>query len=341
MFEYIVPFFLIIALILYVVFGGADFGAGIVELFSKPSKRAETEILVYRAIGPIWEANHVWLIVIIVILFVGFPNAYVVLSTYLHIPMFLMLLGIIIRGTTFMFRHYDAIQDEAQLYYSAVFRWSSFITPFFLGLTAGAPLLGRIETNPTDFYSGFVAPWANAFCISMGFFVCAISAYLAAILLIGEAPSSEKGRYIRMALWWNVATVITGGFVFLAAEYNGLPLLEEFIQDWHCLVIAGLATLSLPVLRRAVSRPMPILQRLIAGFQIGCILIAWLWNQYPVLVRLKDGMTITVKDSLAPAATLQTLGIALIVGVMIIIPSLIYLYLIFKSDPHFGYEEGH
>jgi cytochrome bd-type quinol oxidase subunit 2 len=110
------------------------------------------------------------------------------------------------------------------------------------------------------------------------------------------------------------------------------------------LVIAGLATLSLPVLRRAVNRPLPIVQRSIAGFQIGCILNAWLWHQYAVLVRLKDGMPITIKDSPAPAATLpcKRWGIVLIVALMIIniiIAYLIYLYIVLKSDPHFGYEE--
>ena len=100
---YVVVIFLWTSILLYLLLGGADFGAGIIELFSRKSERATTRKTMYEAIGPVWEANHMWLIIAIVILFVGFPIIYTTVSVYLHIPLVCMLLGIIARGTAFVF----------------------------------------------------------------------------------------------------------------------------------------------------------------------------------------------------------------------------------------------
>src|SRR5687768_13901431 len=112
--EYVVIAYLWLSILLYLVLGGADFGAGIIELFTSAKNRSKTRNTLYHAIGPIWEANHMWLIIAIVILFVGFPVIYSEMSTYLHIPLVIMLIGIIARGTAFVFRHYDAVKDEMQ-----------------------------------------------------------------------------------------------------------------------------------------------------------------------------------------------------------------------------------
>src|SRR6476469_5274693 len=116
--EYIVITFLFLSILLYVLLGGADFGAGIVELFTSRKNKGKTRRTLYHAIGPIWEANHMWLIIAIVILFVGFPVIYATMSVYLHIPLAIMLLGIIARGTAFAFRHYDAVVDNMQKVYN-------------------------------------------------------------------------------------------------------------------------------------------------------------------------------------------------------------------------------
>src|SRR4051812_5064628 len=117
----LIAFFLAASILLYALFAGADFGAGILEAFlAKQKRQAQREILTH-AIGPVWEANHVWLILAIVILFVGFPKAYSALSVIFHIPLTLMLIGVILRGCAFTFRHYDAIQDQSQRYYTFIF----------------------------------------------------------------------------------------------------------------------------------------------------------------------------------------------------------------------------
>src|SRR6187431_3756718 len=130
----VVTLYLCLSVLLYFLLGGADFGAGIIEMFTSKKNIRRTRKTLYHAIGPIWEANHMWLIIAIVILFVGFPYIYTTLSIYLHIPLTIMLLGIIARGTAFVFRHYDAIVDDMQKLYNRIFVLSSFVTPLFLGI---------------------------------------------------------------------------------------------------------------------------------------------------------------------------------------------------------------
>src|SRR5436190_19435541 len=129
MMLYVIIIFLWTAILLYLLMGGADFGAGIIELFTSKRNERLTRRTMYSAIGPIWEANHMWLIIAIVILFVGFPMIYTTMSVNLHIPLTIMLLGIIARGTAFTFRHYDAVKDDMQNLYNPIFEYSSFITP--------------------------------------------------------------------------------------------------------------------------------------------------------------------------------------------------------------------
>src|SRR5665648_1246704 len=116
-----------VAVLFYVLLGGADFGAGIIELVT--GKRGIDTIS--KAIAPVWEANHIWLILAVVILFNGFPLVYTTFTTYLHIPLFIILLGIIFRGTAFTFRYYDTVEDNTNKYYTQLFRISSLLTPFF------------------------------------------------------------------------------------------------------------------------------------------------------------------------------------------------------------------
>src|SRR3984885_12971201 len=142
---YVVIAYLWASILLYLLLGGADFGAGILELFTSEKNRGITRKTMYRAIGPIWEANHMWLIIAIVILFVGFPAIYTTMSIHLHIPLVIMLMGIIARGTAFAFRNYDAVTDNMQKVYNKIFVYSSFITPLFLGIIAGSAVSGMID----------------------------------------------------------------------------------------------------------------------------------------------------------------------------------------------------
>src|SRR5512146_2241093 len=168
---YVVIIFLLIAVFLYCLLGGADFGAGIIELFAG-SNKDKIKTLVSKAMAPIWEANHMWVIITVVILFMGFPAIYTQVSISLYIPLILLLIGIIFRGTAFTFRHYDAILDESQIIYSRIFAVSSLIVSFFFGLIVGALVSGKITPEPANFYEGYIHPWINLFSISTGIFIC-------------------------------------------------------------------------------------------------------------------------------------------------------------------------
>ena len=161
--------------------GGADFGAGIIELFTSKKNKSSVRKTAYSAMGPIWEANHMWLIIAIVILFVGFPDIYSLMSTYLHIPLVVMLLGIIARGTAFTFRHYDAVKDNMQKVYNKIYVYSSFVTPLFLGIIAGSAVARTIDPAANDFVSAYIAPWFNFFSIAVGLFTVSLCGFLAAV----------------------------------------------------------------------------------------------------------------------------------------------------------------
>src|SRR5688572_25647684 len=220
---YVVIIYLWAAILLYLLLGGADFGAGIIELFTSKKNERLTRRTMYKAIGPIWEANHMWLIITIVILFVGFPAIYTTMSVHLHIPLVIMLLGIIARGTAFTFRHYDAVVDDMQEVYNRIFAWSSFLTPFFLGIIAGSAVSGQIDTEARDFLTAYVYSWLSWFTVAIGLFTVGICGFLAAVYLIGEAESpQERARFRKKAFVMNIAAVASGGLVFLAAEKQNI-----------------------------------------------------------------------------------------------------------------------
>lgn len=324
----VVIIFMALSLLAYALFGGADFGAGIIEIFSGK----QTKHTITHAIAPVWEANHIWLILLVVILFMGFPLIYAQMSLYLHIPLVILLIGIVLRGTAFTFRHYDAVQDRSQTYYTLVFMVSSIIAPLLLGVITGALILGRINPEADNFYDTFMAPWFNVFCWVMGIFTCCLFSFLAAVYLIGEAEREEvKDRFFNIARNANIATVVSGGLVFAAAEWNGLSLAGMFLESLWALTAVVLATISQPLLWWSLVKRQVLMPRLIAGFQTLMILGAWFWVQYPVLLRYQNGEYLGIFNTAAPEATMRQLALALLVGSLLILPALFYLLKTFKS----------
>lgn len=333
--TYVVMLFLGAALFLYCLLGGADFGAGVLQIFMKRSRREKYEELVLKAMGPVWEANHMWLIIVVVILFNGFPKAYAELSIYFHVPLTIMLVGIILRGCAFSFRHYDAIKDKTWKYYSNIFSVSSIITPVMLGTIIGALMLGRVDRDAATYYEKFVAPWFNLFSFSVGIFVLCLFTLLASVFLVGETPSAElKNEFIRKAKAANLWTVGMGGVVFLLAQFNGLSLLKFYLQ--HPVTFAGIvgATVSLYVLWKYLDPHVVWKSRLVAGFQLLMIMGAWFVIIYPHVIFYADGTTLSLLETAAPAATLNVLGTALIIGTVIFAPALYYLFVVFKGSQY-------
>jgi cytochrome bd ubiquinol oxidase subunit II len=317
---------------LYTILGGADFGAGIIETFA--GKKGERTIS--KAIAPVWEANHVWLILAVVILFTAFPTVYASLSLVLHIPLMMVLLGIIFRGTAFTFRHYDVLHDHTHKYYTLLFKVSSFVTPFFLGVTLGAMILGRLTFDQSvGFYEMFIAPWLNVFCFIMGVFVVTLFAYISAVFLVGETRNDrERRRYAMFSRQLMVFTMLFGLLVFAAAEMEGHHLFDEFRRSSVSIITLLSATLLCPVIYIFLNRSSnkTLYLRVAVGVQVTAILTGWFYIQYPVLIQVRGGEDYTFFNTQAPQATLQQLLIALIVGLVMVVPGFLYLFKVFKVE---------
>jgi cytochrome bd ubiquinol oxidase subunit II len=336
--EYVVIAYLYLAILLYVLLGGADFGAGIIELFTSQREIRRTRKTLYHAIGPIWEANHMWLIITIVILFVGFPIIYSDLSVYLHIPLLIMLMGIIARGTAFVFRHYDAVEDEMQELYNKVFVWSSCITPFFLGVIAGSTISGHINKEAQTFLDAYILSWLNWFSIGVGLFTVALCGFLASVYLIGEADNdNDRQRFIQKAKRTNIIAVVAGVLVFVAAIADEVPLFNWVFGEPVGLIAVIAATLSLIVMWRWIHTKILLIPRVLVGFQVTMILLAISYPHFPNFVILKGGENLSLFEYIAPLKTMWALGWALLIGSVFILPALFYLYYSFQKKENGSY----
>ena len=330
---YIVIIFLLVSIYLYCLLGGADFGAGIIELIEKKQFKERTRNLVSEAMAPIWEANHMWLIIAVVVLFNAFPLVYTQLLVSLSIPLILMLIGIILRGTAFTFRHYDAIKDSSQEMYSRVFEYSSLTVPFFFGLAVGSIISGKIVTNPSSFYEGYINPWLNLFSISTGIFVATLFSFIASVFLTSEITDKRLLNDFILKSKRSIIVVVVGGLlVFISSLIDHVHFFEDFFSNYSSLALMLIATVCLPLLWKILEKGLKWPSRILVGAQLLFILGAFYIVYFPTLVILKDSNTLTFYNSAAPEITLNYLGWALIVGSFIIFPALFYLLKVFKTE---------
>jgi cytochrome d ubiquinol oxidase subunit II len=337
-------FFLAMSVLFYVLFAGADFGAGILEVFMSAEGKVskESRDLVSRAMAPVWEANHVWLVLAVVIVFVAFPQLYLDLSTYLHLPMMAVLVGIVARGSAFTFRYYDTVDARYTKIYTRVFSLSSVWTSVFLGVTVGAVILGRIHPAALSYSELYIEPWLNLFSFCLGIFTSALFAFLAAVYLVGESGEAAlRASFLRKAAWANALMVISGALVFAAAEAESLGLLADFLHSPVALLSWALASILLVAFwrqaRKQGRRPKrsSLLLRSLAAGMVFFVLLAWFAVQYPTAIRYSAAsqlMSRSFAEIAAPAATQRQLLLALCVGSALILPALAYLLKIFKWE---------
>jgi cytochrome d ubiquinol oxidase subunit II len=326
-------FFMGASLFLYVVLGGADYGAGILELFPVGRFRETQKRLINQAMGPVWEANHMWLILMVVILFMGFPIAFQTIMTSLHIPMVALLIGIVIRGSVFAFRHYDAIHEpRSQKIYTILFGLSSLWTSFWFGIIAASLFRGNIDLATTDFWQAYMNPWLGWYPFAMGIFVIFNFTYLASIYLIGETKDEElKKIYSLRAFLSNIMVIVSGAGVFLASDLEGSDLFSNFIHNPISMACMIFATLLFFILWRVSKRQNVFSTRIIAVGQTGFILFGWFFIYAPNILKTKTGF-VTFTQAASPHATLVQLSLALVIGSFFIFPSLFYLLRVFKGN---------
>jgi cytochrome d ubiquinol oxidase subunit II len=320
---------MIAALILYALLGGADYGGGVWDLFAFGKRAPQQRALIAKAIGPVWEANHVWLILVIVILFTAFPTAFAAISTALHIPLTLLLIGIVLRGTTFTFRSYDVQRDDVQRRWSLVFSIASIITPVLLGITLGAISSGTIRVESGQVVSGFFSSWLAPFPFAVGFFALSLFAFLPSVYLTLETPDYELQEDFRLrALIAGITVGILALIVFLLAG-TGAPTVRAGISRswWAVALHLFTAVFAVGAFYSLLTRKYR-LARVCAAAQVTLILLGWALAQFPHLVE----PDITIASAAAPRSTLQLLLGALAAGALLLFPSYYYLFRVFKSE---------
>lgn len=318
---------LLLALALYAVLGGADFGAGIIEGLIGRRARKRVDV----AIAPVWEANHVWLILAIVIAFVGFPRLYTIMATYLHVPLSLALLGIVARGSAFTFRHYDP-SPTFKAGYTLAFRLASALTPVALGLITAAVAAGTLPSEPTgDFYAVFIAPWNTTFGWATGAFTCALFAFEGAALLAAEQPpdGAIELPYLRAARATQWLAIGMGGVVLLIAYLQDMRWLHDMMSSPPALVALLLASVLVAVIAVGFHAGRPWLVRVTMGAQVFCVLGGFAFAQLPILLRTRTA-DLTYRELAAPDATLRGLLWAIGIGLLLIGPAFSYLIVVYK-----------
>ncbi|RMF92837.1 MAG: cytochrome d ubiquinol oxidase subunit II [Nitrospinota bacterium] len=318
------------ALILYVLSGGADFGGGVWDLFATGTRATAQRELIAHALAPIWEAHHVWLIVVIVIFFTAFPTAFATMTTILHIPFVLMLIGIVLRGSAFAFRAYGIQSGRGQRRWSLLFAISSLITPIMLGVIAGAMASGTIPTHQEGepALSDFFTPWLAPFPLAIGFFTLTLCAFLAAVYLILETDDPRLQDDFRCrALYSALAVGVLAWISFLLAG-TGAPLIRHGLSERGWSIPFHLCTglVALGALWALWKRRFH-LARILAILQVTLIILGWGLAQFPYLIA----PDLTLQNSAAPASVLRPLLIILIAGAFVLAPSFWYLYAVFKG----------
>ena len=314
---------LFVVIAAYALFGGADFGGGIWDLLAGSAERgAAPRELIDESITPVWEANHVWLVFVLVLVWTAFPPAFAAIMTALFVPLSLSLLGIVLRGVGFAFRH-TAARLRIRQFTGAVFAGASLITPFFLGTVIGAIVTGQVPVHPTG---NVLAAWTSPTAILTGFLFDAACAYISAVFLVLEARQRGHPDLMRyFSLRATAAGVVTGAlaggtfaelsvstpYVFDRLTGIALPLVAISIA-------AGIAVLGMLWLRWYHA----LFLRATAAIAVATVVWGWGLAQYPYLFPT----TLRLAAGSAPTASLVALFVVAGLTVLLVAPGFALLY---------------
>lgn len=301
---------MLVALVIYALTGGADFGGGIWDLLATGPRAAAQRRAIERAIAPVWEANHVWLIFVVVVLFTAFPPAFARLGTDLHVPLTLMLVGIVLRGSAFVFRQYGG--GAHHVAWSRVFAISSVLAPFMLGCVLGTMTTGHA--------------WWRPLPLAVGGLALAAFAFLAAVYLTREVEDLDLQRdFARRARTSAIVVAIVGVIVAILAHTNGTRFGTRLLGSPWSIPLALAAAASLAATLVLLPRS-PRLARMTGAATIALLVLGWGLAQYPVLIA----PDLTVDNAAAPHATLRALMPVVIGGALVLAPSLWWMLRVFK-----------
>jgi cytochrome d ubiquinol oxidase subunit II len=319
-----------IGLTLYVLLGGADFGGGVWDLLARGDRAEEQRRLVASAIGPVWEANHVWLIFVLTGLLSAFPSVFADLSIALYVPFSLALVGIVLRGSAFAFRSHGEPDSAWQRTWTRIFGVASLVTPFVLGAAAASIASGRIRVVDGTVHADLVRSWTSPLSLFAGLFAVAICAYLAATYLTVEAVQRGEEELERD---FRGRALIAGGVAGALAATGLVLIRSEAPVLWDGMLHAGLAFALVSATGGLVSlvavwRRRYRIARVGAIVAVSSVLFGWGLAQWPYLI-VPD---VTVADAAAPDPTLRVVAIGFAIGGALLAPSLYLLFRIFKLE---------
>jgi len=314
---------LFVVIAAYALFGGADFGGGIWDLLAGSAERgAAPRELIDESITPVWEGNHVWLVFVLVLLWTAFPPAFAAIFTALFVPLSLSLLGIVLRGVGFAFRH-TAERLHMQQLTGATFAAASLITPFFMGTVVGAVATGQVPVHPAG---NVLAAWTSPTAILTGFLFVAACAYISAVFLVLEARKRGQQDLTRyFSLRATVAGVLTGALAggtfaelstsapYVYARLTGIALPLVAIS-----IAAGIGVLGMLWLRWYH----PLFLRGTAAIAVAAVVFGWGLAQYPYLVPI----SLPLAAGSAPTAALIAEFVVAGLAVLLVVPAFALLY---------------
>jgi len=315
-----------LALTAYAVLAGADFGGGVWDLLATGPRAREQRRAVAEAMGPVWEANHVWLIFMIVGLFTAFPMAFGILSEALYVPFTIALIGIVLRGAAFAFRAHG--RDAAGEFsgWGVAFGAASVVAPFFFATAVAAVASGSILVAGGGLVSDFTAGWTTPFALVLGLLAVAMCAYLAATYLMVETEGTPlEADFRRRAIGAGLASGVLALAALVVAGESGRYLVLALLGRGFPLL--AIALINGPIALAAVWFSRPRIARFAVAAQVVFVLWAWTVGLWGYLIY----PDVTVDAAAAPSSTLTAMLVVTAVGMVFLLPSLFLLFRVFKS----------
>ncbi len=310
----------LLAIALYAIFGGADFGSGVWDMLASGPRRERQQTVIAHAIGPVWETNHVWLIFLIVLLFTCFPPAFAELSVGLYVPLSLVLVGIILRGAAYAFRQAANRVAFVSLLWGKIFGVASILAPFFFGAAVGGLTVGSYA-------------WTSPFALAIGFLAVALCAQLAAVFLTWETRGELQDDFRMRGVWSTFVLAAIGAAALLVARIEAPATLHKLAQPQALPGIGIAMALGFLVLFALLGRRYALARFAVAGETLA-VLAGWYASQEPYIIP--GGLTFSA--AAAPEATLHAFLWLVAVGSALLVPSLWLLFHVFKSGPQI--EDG-
>ena len=321
---------LLVGLTAYAVFGGSDFGGGVWTATARGGRARAQREAIFRAMGPVWETHHVWLVLVLVVLFTAFPPAFAYLFTALMVPLVIAVIGITFRGAAFGYRHFGAEAGWRFPGMTKVFSVASILTPLAMGMALGAVSGGAVEVRDGVVVSGFWGPWLGPFAWVCGLAAVAVCGFMMACRMTTRTSGELREDFRRRGLWAGVVLAALLAVALPVARWDAAPFWEG-VTKANSLVLLGCASAALAGTLAVLWRGWFTLAPFAAAAAVAFVLAGWGVVQYPYLILPGE----RISDLAATATTLRHFLVALSIGAVILVPSLVFLYVTFSggSEP--------